>query len=78
MDPDLCLSGTYYEGWVGDTDEVIQLHSQETVRTFLWSTETYQGIWMYCRGKAVSNWGHCGWERKGITSTYYSKSWYHL
>ena len=30
----LCRSGTYYEGWVGDIDEVLQLHSQETVTCY--------------------------------------------
>ena len=30
----LCRSGTYYEGWVGDLDEVLQLHSQESVTCY--------------------------------------------
>lgn len=39
MDPlswttDLSLSGTHYEGWVGDTDKVLQLHSQESVPSY--------------------------------------------
>ena len=30
----LCRSGTYYEGWVDDIDELLQLHSQETVTCY--------------------------------------------
>ena len=30
----LCRSGTYYEGWVSDIDEVLRVHSQETVTCF--------------------------------------------
>ena len=29
-----CRSGTYYKGWVGDIDELLQLHSQETVTCY--------------------------------------------